>query len=148
MRAKFAWLGTVSLIASAFVCGTGAQAQEAPEAQVDGDADTDVILVTGSRLTSTNLTSPQPVVGVNAEQIARSGAATASDVLNEMPQLGNAFGASNQDISVANRGFNVGTELINLRGLGAQRTLVLVNGRRHVASDPGTSGVDLNAIPR
>ena len=50
MRAKFAWLGTVSLIASAFVCGTGAQAQEAPEAQVDGDADTDVILVTGSRL--------------------------------------------------------------------------------------------------
>jgi len=105
------------------------------------------ILVTGSRLRSSNLDSPQPIVGVTDEEFDRSGAVTASDLLNELPQLGNSFGAFNQDISVANRGFNVGTELVNLRGLGAQRTLVLVNSRRHVSADPGTSAVDLNSIP-
>ncbi|OJY68593.1 MAG: hypothetical protein BGP16_04925 [Sphingobium sp. 66-54] len=145
MRAKFVLFGTASIVASALACATAAQAQD--QSGADQGEDRSDIVVTGSRLASTNLSSPQPVVGIGAEEIARSGAVTAADVVNEMPQLGNAFGASNQDISVANRGFNVGTELINLRGLGAQRTLVLVNGRRHIASDPGTTAVDLNAIP-
>lgn len=104
------------------------------------------IVVTGSRLPA-NLSSSQPIVGITAEDFSRSGAITASDLVNEMPQFGNSFGAANQDISVANRGFNVGTELVNLRGLGTQRTLVLVNGRRHVGGDPGTSSVDMNTIP-
>jgi outer membrane receptor protein involved in Fe transport len=149
MRAKKFLFGSVSLLA--FACTAPAYAQDASDAaaataQAEQDQPGDIV-VTGSRLGSTNLSSPQPVIGIGAEQILASGAVTAADVLNEMPQLGNAFGANNQDISVANRGFNVGTELINLRGLGAQRTLVLVNGRRHVASDPGTSAVDLNSIP-
>lgn len=114
----------------------------APEAAEDAG-----IVVTGSRLHSANQTSSQPIVGVSAEEFGRSGALTASDLVNELPQFGNSFGAANQDISVANRGFNVGTELVNLRGLGTQRTLVLVNGRRHVGGDPGTSSVDMNTIP-
>lgn len=104
------------------------------------------IVVTGSRLRA-NGAPLQPVVTVETEDLARSGAVTAADLLNELPQFGNAFGATSQDFNSANRGFNVGTELINLRGLGAQRTLVLVDGRRHVGSDPGTGAVDLNAIP-
>ncbi len=142
MRAKLSLLVSASLIASVGMASGVAHAQEEAPAQ-----DAAEIIVTGSRLSSSNLSSPQPVIGIGSEDLSRSGAVTAADALNEMPQLGNAFGASNQDISVANRGFNVGTDLINLRGLGAQRTLVLVNGRRHVASDPGTSAVDLNAIP-
>lgn len=147
MRLKIILSATASVFASALACATAVQAQERAETASDQEGAQRDIVVTGSRLASTNLSSPQPVVGIGAEEIARSGAVTAADVVNELPQLGNAFGASNQDISVANRGFNVGTELINLRGLGAQRTLVLVNGRRHIASDPGTTAVDLNAIP-
>jgi outer membrane receptor protein involved in Fe transport len=150
MRTSKFLYGSASLLT--FACAApafGQSVEPAIEAAADAQQDetSGEIVITGSRLRSTNLSSPQPVLGIGADQIQASGAVTASDVLNEMPQLGNAFGASNQDISVANRGFNVGTELINLRGLGAQRTLVLVDGRRHVASDPGTSAVDLNAIP-
>lgn len=146
MRIKDILFGSVSLLA--FACTIPAHAQDAtgPEA-AQAAAHGDEIIVTGSRLSSTNLSSPQPVVGITSAEIARTGAVTVADALRDMPQLGNAFGSSNQDISSANKGFNVGTELINLRDLGAQRTLVLVNGRRHIASDPGTSSVDLNTIP-
>lgn len=138
------------------VCLFGIQAQSAvgqelnpanPAGQAEAPPEAEAIVVTGSRLRNSNDLSPQPIVGINATELARSGGVTASDIINELPQLGNAFGSNSQDINSANRGFNVGTELINLRGLGPQRTLVLVNGRRHVASDPGTSAVDLNAIP-
>lgn len=105
------------------------------------------IVVTGSRIRRGNEVASQPINTVAAADIDASGVLTAAEVLNELPQLGNATGAQNQDITSLNRGFNVGTELINLRTLGAQRTLVLVNGRRHVAADPGTSSVDLNSIP-
>lgn len=145
-------LGSVSM---AFAAALPAHAQEVspadPTDQVDAapeaQAVAEDVVVTGSRLRSSNDSAPQPIVGVNASELAQSGAVTASDIINDLPQLGNAFGSASQDFNSANRGFNVGTELINLRGLGAQRTLVLVNGRRHVASDPGTSAVDLNAIP-
>src|SRR5690606_203863 len=102
MRATNLLFGTVSILAMAVT--SGVQAQEAPATPVSvgetASSETDSeIVVTGSRLATTNLSSPQPVVGIGAEDIARSGRATASEVLNELPQLGNAFGASNQDIS-------------------------------------------------
>lgn len=146
MKIKQILLGTCS-ITCMFAAPAAAQEVPEPETVVESRGAPGEIVVTGSRLRSANDVSPQPIVGVTAAELARSGAVTAADVVNELPQLGNAFGSASQDISSANRGFNVGTELINLRGLGAQRTLVLVNGRRHIASDPGTSAVDLNAIP-
>ncbi|WP_326525180.1 TonB-dependent receptor domain-containing protein [Sphingomonas sp.] len=146
MRDRLGLLGSISLVG--ILLATPALAQTAPEQADDGAASqAGEIVVTGSRLSSSNLSSAQPVVGVTADDIAKSGALTVADAARNLPQLGNAFGSTNQDISSANRGFNVGTELINLRNLGAQRTLVLVNGRRHIASDPGTSSVDLNTIP-
>ena len=146
MRLKSAMLVSISL--GAWLAATPASAQQVPAEPAAADQPAPVeVVVTGSRLGSTNLGSPQPVVGITADSIARTGAVTVADAVRDLPQLGNSFGASNQDISSANKGFNVGTELINLRDLGAQRTLVLVNGRRHIASDPGTSSVDLNTIP-
>ena len=144
MQLKSAMLGSISFVA--WLAATPVLAQEVPDSAADQSTEVEVV-VTGSRLSSTNLNSAQPVVGISADYIAKTGAVTVADAVRDMPQLGNAFGASNQDISSANKGFNVGTELINLRDLGAQRTLVLVNGRRHIASDPGTSSVDLNTIP-
>jgi iron complex outermembrane receptor protein len=140
-----------SISVSACLAGRPALAQDVvadpPSAVAPESAEDAEIVVTGSRLHSANQTSSQPIVGISDEEFSRSGAVTASDMVNELPQFGNSFGAANQDISVANRGFNVGTELVNLRGLGTQRTLVLVNGRRHVGGDPGTSSVDMNTIP-
>lgn len=126
------------------LCGTAnialAQTNEAEQ-------EVELINITGSRLKSKNSLSSQPLNDLSAEDFVASGALTISDAINELPQIGEAFGASNQDINSLNTGFGVGTETINLRNLGAQRTLVLVNGRRHVGGDPGTSSVDLNSIP-
>jgi iron complex outermembrane receptor protein len=111
------------------------------------EQDVELISVTGSRLKSSNALSSQPMNDMSAEEFAATGALTISDAINELPQIGEAMGASSQDINSLNNGFGVGTETINLRNLGAQRTLVLVNGRRHVGGDPGTSSVDMNSIP-
>lgn len=133
-------------VASAFLAILACAPASAQKTVTEETNPRDEIVVTGSRLKA-DANSLQPIAIVSADDIAGSGALTAADLLNELPQFGNAFGATSQDFNTANRGFNVGTEFVNLRGLGAQRTLVLVDGRRHVGSDPGTGAVDLNAIP-
>lgn len=133
-------------IAIAVATATPTWAQSNPPAEA-AEKDPNDIVVTGTRIKSLNDTSTQPVSAITGADIQNRGVITVSDAVNELPQFGNAFGAQNQDINTANAGFNIGTELINLRNLGPQRTLVLVNGRRHVAGDPGTSAVDLNSIP-
>ncbi|WP_225883281.1 TonB-dependent receptor plug domain-containing protein [Sphingomonas aliaeris] len=105
------------------------------------------IVVTGSRIRSQNLKSEAPIQSVGEEAIERSGVSLASELLTDLPQFGSTFGNSNQNSNTAAAGFNTGVELVNLRNLGVQRTLVLVNNRRHVGGDPGTSSVDLNSIP-
>lgn len=139
-RAYRIWGLTTSVVVLAMAMP--AFAQVAPD-----DAEEPEITVTGSRIKSPNDNSVQPITAISGADIKDSGVVTVADAINELPQFGNAFGGQNQDINTANAGFNIGTELINLRNLGAQRTLVLVNGRRHVAGDPGTSAVDLNSIP-
>jgi outer membrane receptor protein involved in Fe transport len=65
------------------------------------------------------------------------------EVLNKLPALATTY-------SLANSGRFIGTagiSLLDLRGMGSARTLVLVDGKRHVASSPGTSSVDTNTIP-
>ncbi len=142
MRKRASRIGILTSSAIGLAMAMPAFAQSA-----SGNADETEITVTGSRIKSPNDTSAQPVTAIAGAQLQESGAVTVADAINELPQFGNAFGGQNQDINTANAGFNIGTELINLRNLGAQRTLVLVNGRRHVAGDPGTSAVDLNSIP-
>ncbi len=133
-------VSTMALIASSNVAF--AQADEATD---DGDNDNSVIVVTGSRLPG-NVDSAQPLTQLDAEAFEATGALTISEAVNELPQLGNAL-ESGSAINGLNGGFGVGTQTINLRNLGANRTLVLVNGRRHVGGDVGTSAVDLNSIP-
>ncbi len=122
--------------------------QTDPDAIDDAGAATSTdIVVTGSRIRSQNLKSEAPIQSVGEEAIERAGVALASELLTDLPQFGSTFGNSNQNSNTAAAGFNTGVELVNLRNLGVQRTLVLVNNRRHVGGDPGTSSVDLNSIP-
>ena len=67
------------------------------------------------------------------------------DLLNDLPALRSTFSQSNSTRFLGTTGLN----LLDLRGLGTQRTLVLVNGRRHVAADILGNAVspDTNTFP-
>ena len=87
------------------------------------------IVVTGSRIRRPNVNSPVPVVSLSGEEFFQQGQNNIGDTLNELPQLRSTFGQQNAGRFLGTTGLN----LLDLRGLGTQRTLVLVNGRRHVA---------------
>lgn len=98
------------------------------------------IVVTGTRLRSPNLESASPVTVVTAEEFALTGTTRVEDLINSLPQV-----FASQGGSVSNS--STGTATLNLRGLGPERTLVLVNGRRLMPGTPSTSAADINAIP-
>lgn len=98
------------------------------------------VVVTGSRLPST-FDAPTPVTVMDQTQIKLSGLVNIEDTLNETPQ----FRGSQGDGKFAN-GQASGGATLNLRGLGAQRNLVLVNGRRYTIQGPDQT-TDVNTIP-
>jgi iron complex outermembrane recepter protein len=101
--------------------------------------------VTGSRIMSPNAESPSPLQIITAADIKASGVTNIQDLLLKNPAIGGAatFSRTNSNFDTSNSG----TAVIDLRNLGEERTLVLVNGKRFVAGIPGTSAVDLNSIP-
>jgi outer membrane receptor protein involved in Fe transport len=103
------------------------------------------IVVTGSRIRRPNVDSAVPITSIGGEEFFQQGQNNVGDTLNELPQLRTTFGQQNAGRFLGTTGLN----LLDLRGLGTQRTLVLVNGRRHVPSDILNNGVspDVNTIP-
>ncbi|MBS3823139.1 MAG: TonB-dependent receptor [Wenzhouxiangellaceae bacterium] len=122
---------------------TAAEAQE-EAAETDGfDQNVERMVVTGSRIESdSTLNSQSPVVSLGGEEIRSSGEIDVAALLRESPQLQASLPAS---FSAFN-GTPLGASLLNLRNLGSVRTLVLEDGRRHVAGIEGTSSVDVNTI--
>lgn len=98
------------------------------------------VVVTGSRIVRKDLVSASPVTVIGAEEVSLSGSARIEDLVQELPQAFNA-----QNSTVANG--SSGTATVDLRNLGSQRTLVLVNGRRLMPGDPQSPSADLNNIP-
>lgn len=114
-------------------------------ALAQGDED-QTIVVTGSRIARPEFSMPNPINSYTAESIEQSGDINITDFLLDNPALVGSNG--NADTSGSNTGFQeAGLNLLNLRNLGTNRTLVLVNGRRHVAAFPGSASVDVNSIP-
>ncbi len=109
----------------------------------------DAIVVTGSRIRRPDYAAPNPVVSFDAASIAQSGNTNVTTFLQRVPALTNSLdstrtaGNSQADGALG----QVGLNLLDLRGLGTNRSLVLVNGRRHVASQPDSAAVDINTIP-
>lgn len=103
----------------------------------------DAVVVTGSRIARVGMISPSPITTISADQIRASGATTLGDLLNQLPQLSPTFNLSNSSRFIG----TVGVGQLDLRGLGTARTLVLVNGRRHVGATSGSTAVDTNTIP-
>lgn len=136
-----------SLIAiSAMMMASAAQAQDSlPIDDEEEINEEEAIVVTGSRIArDPNIGSPAPILTVTGDQIQRSGTADIGDVLRDIPAL--SVSGSVED-SIQGGAGAVGQSTLNLRGLGSVRTLVLVNGRRHVSGVAGSQIVDVNSIP-
>ena len=121
-------------------------AQDAPQST---EADTsDTVVITGSRIARPELSLPNPVQVVTSEAIEQSGKTNLTDFLSETPALlGSQTGIKAAGSALLGGSQNVGVNNLSLRNLGIDRTLVLVDGRRHVAGYPGTAAVDINTIP-
>jgi iron complex outermembrane receptor protein len=128
-------LGCAGIAAPAFAQDTNPPVStETQDVEDDG-----AIVVTGSRIQRTDLTSSSPVAVVGDEEFTLSGSVNVEQVINTLPQVvPGATSFSN------NPGGGVAT--LNLRGLGSQRNLVLVNGRRYIFFDT-SQVVDINTIP-
>lgn len=109
-------------------------------AQSSADDGVDEIIVTGSRLVRRDFSAPSPIVSIDREALLSTGQATLESALNQMPQVTPQFDRT------ANNPGN-GTSTVNLRGLGSNRTLVTINGRRVSPSWVGST-VDVNSIPQ
>ena len=91
------------------------------------------IIVTGSRIPKPNYDTIQPSTVLSSQAIEQRGFVNAADALNELPQFG-VPGSS--PVGGAQGGaFGTGQSFVNFLGLGSQRTLVLVNGRRFISSN-------------
>lgn len=117
-------------------------AQESSD-QPDNEEAIDTIVITGSRIAVSGPTQAvSAVVSIGGPDIARAGEVDVTALLRETPALQGSLPGS---FSAFNGGA-LGVGQLDLRGLGTERTLVLENGRRHVAGVSGTGAVDVNNI--
>lgn len=105
--------------------------------------DEGAIVITGSRIRRPNLESPVPITSVGPQELTQRGNVSLGDALNQLPALRSTFSQANSTRFIGTAGLN----LLDLRGIGTARTLVVVNGRRHITGQPGTFNVDVNTIP-
>lgn len=125
-----------------------------PALTLGADGTIEEVVVTGSRIArDPNTTGAAPVSSVSAEDLKLSGQADVADILRQQPALLTSVSSlgSTDSVFAADEGRNgaaFGQSVLQLRGLGNERTLVLVNGRRHVSGVEGSQAVDINSIPR
>ncbi len=117
-------IGAAPAILGLAMLSSNAHAQEAPEdAAADEIAEEDIIVVTGSRITNPNLELSSPVAAVTSEEINLRQANVVEEFIREIPGVVPGIGAN------VNNG-NGGSTTLNLRGIGANRNIVLLNGTR------------------
>jgi outer membrane receptor protein involved in Fe transport len=127
--------GVMAVTAPAF-----AQSQSDPQATEIGE-----VIVTGSRIRRDPTTAPTPLIQIQREDILATGQATLIDYLAQIPALSNSQIPSDNVGGVLNA---QGLNIANLRALGNNRTLTLIDGRRQVGSVGGSLAVSTNTIPR
>ncbi|MEA3264243.1 MAG: TonB-dependent receptor [Pseudomonadota bacterium] len=146
MSARQLRIGSTSLIAltiAALSSPAFAQDQAADDTAAENPKE---IVVTGSLIRGSREDAPAPIDVIGADELSKQGSPSAIDLLKNLPNSAGIIGDANQFDARAQG--NEGVASVNLRGLGPQRTLVLLNGKRIVQS--GGSGipiVDVNLIP-
>ena len=115
------------------------------------DQTTETVVVTGTRIPRPEYDLPNPTVAVTSDDIDHSGITNLGDYLQRIPALTGSLGTT------FTTGFNTpasadgaslgGLNLLDLRNLGYVRTLVLVDGHRHVSESTGSAAIDIQSIP-
>ena len=131
-----------SLLATTMICGVVASFAAMPSHALAADAkavEVEEVVVTGSRVTVPGIKSASPIMSVGAEDIRLAATPELAKIIKDLP------------ISIPGDGENVnngtsGVTTINLRGLGSQRNLIMMNGRRVIPFNVGGS-VDVSTIP-
>lgn len=134
---------------AAFLFGAGAHAQDVGAIDDQDDSEQaeqekDVIVVTGSRIKGVK-DQFTPVIQVGREELDLSGYANVSDFFADLPQ--NFGGGTTIDTSGAGTSSGPGNASVNLRGLGNEATLILLNGRRMAGGGSSGAFVDISSIP-
>ncbi|MBW8810555.1 MAG: TonB-dependent receptor plug domain-containing protein, partial [Lysobacter sp.] len=151
LRRRPLMLGILVAIATpAFAQQAPAAAEPEAGAASESPTDLDRMVVTGSRIRRAGFDTLEPATVVTKQYISDRGLTNVADALNEIPGFGAGITPEGNQ-----SGFGTGVNFVNRFGLGSNRTLVLVNGRRYVSSSPTTLfgpaapgvQVDLNAIP-
>jgi iron complex outermembrane recepter protein len=140
--AKFRGSVRTALIASLATVPGIAMAQTpapAPAPATDDSTQLETIEVTGSRIRRVDVETASPIFTIDRTTIISSGVQTVGELVQELPAISGA--GTNPRV---NNGGGSGAAVVSLRGLGEQRTLVLLNGRRLVSTN---EGVDVNQIP-
>lgn len=136
-------------LAASLLAAQAAQAQSDATPQGAVDEETASIVVTGTRIQASGFNAPTPITVLGAEQIERQAVTNVAQILNEIP----AFRAQSSPSTSAIFVSNLGASTADLRGLGGNRTLVLIDGRRVVGSTVSggsftpANTVDLNLVP-
>ncbi|QHL91805.1 TonB-dependent receptor [Sphingomonas changnyeongensis] len=125
-----------TVLIGASMLSTAAFAQDAQTAETEKD---DTIVVTGSLIANPNLEASSPVTSIGSEEALFRNTNTAEQLLRQLPGVTPSIG------SAVNNG-NGGAAFVNLRGLGTNRNLVLLDGDRVTPANQG-GAVDLNIIP-
>jgi iron complex outermembrane recepter protein len=137
--------------------GMTAHAQVTPKAAAPEDTSLQEVVVTGSRIARPEFDNLEPTATVDGKTFDQRGYLDVGQALSELP----AFGTQPSSAANTQNGFGIAQSFVDLYGLGSQRTLTLVNGRRFVSSSTASSGnananstvggngsqVDLNVIP-
>ena len=132
-------IGSAAIATPSFAqVATPSEARSNVEQTAEADQGSDIV-VTGSRIANPNLEQSSPVVSIGSEEIARQAPTSVENFLRELP---GTVAGTNENL---NNGAN-GTATFNLRGLGSNRNLVLLNSPRVVLSGL-TNVTDLNNIP-
>lgn len=144
------WLGSS---VAALATGAVAQAQEAtaePQAEIGAEVapeatGTEQILVTGSRIQKQGYNAPTPLTVLNADELVRKAPSNVPDALNQLPQF---QGSINQNMQADTGSSKVRSgNYLDIRALGPQRVLILMNGRR-VPPTSSNGATDANLIPQ
>lgn len=114
----------------------------APANAQDDTAEVMEVVVTGSFIAGSPEDAAMPINVIGADEMQKQGSPSTVDLLKAIPAVSGVLGEANQYAAAQ----STGSGNVNLRGLGAERTLVLMNGRRMTIS-PGAIYVDTNMIP-
>ena len=135
--------GLLGVLAAVFSVGAGAQeATDADEEELEQALEE--IVVTGSRIFGVN-DQFSPVARYDRDSIDAAGFTSVADLVDNLPT--NFGGGIQLDVSTAGSSAGVGAQSVNLRGLGAESTLTLLNGRRLAPGGVGGNFIDISAIP-